>query len=217
MQGRQFICSLASAMSMEFGLLLIRLIKNTLYGGEIRLIAMSSASPITTAALIWQVSNLLYRNAMNFNIEIVQRPKTYVTGFCVGRSQDDLKAAILRNKKVTLDISFYTKTSLNVSLNIEDISFRCSYVPAGCENLKFHTTPGHNMWTSGNYEANYFKILKRQKWNEFKKYGMALIDSLRLDTKETITLRFLIDEDIMEKMGIVEGTQTGFFHHFKND
>lgn len=73
------------------------------------------------------------------------------------------------------------------------------------------------MWTSGNYEANYFKILKRQKWNEFKKYGMALIDSLRLDTKETITLRFLIDEDIMEKMGIVEGTQTGFFHHFKND
>lgn len=46
---------------------------------------------------------------------------------------------------------------------------------------------------------------------------MALIDSLRLDTKETITLRFLIDEDIMEKMGIVEGTQTGFFHHFKND
>lgn len=130
---------------------------------------------------------------------------------------DDLKAAILRNKKVTLDISFYTKTSLNVSLNIEDISFRCSYVPAGCENLKFHTTPGHNMWTSGNYEANYFKILKRQKWNEFKKYGMALIDSLRLDTKETITLRFLIDEDIMEKMGIVEGTQTGFFHHFKND
>lgn len=154
---------------------------------------------------------------MNFNIEIVQRPKTYVTGFCVGRSQDDLKAAILRNKKVTLDISFYTKTSLNVSLNIEDISFRCSYVPAGCENLKFHTTPGHNMWTSGNYEANYFKILKRQKWNEFKKYGMALIDSLRLDTKETITLRFLIDEDIMEKMGIVEGTQKGFFHHFKND
>lgn len=155
---------------------------------------------------------------MNFNIEIVQRPKTYVTGFCVGRSQDDLKAAILRNKKVTLDISFYTKTSLNVSFNIEDISFRCSYVPAGCENLKFHTTAGHNMWTSGNYEANYFKILKKQGWNELKYYGMALVDSLRLHTTETITLCFLFDEEIMEKLGIVEGKQSGcFFHHFKNE
>jgi len=51
---------------------------------------------------------------MNFNIEIVQRPKTYVTGFCVGRSQDDLKAAILRNKKVTLDISFYTPPAVKI-------------------------------------------------------------------------------------------------------
>jgi len=74
------------------------------------------------------------------------------------------------------------------------------------------------MWTSGNYEANYFKILKKQGWNELKHYGMALVDSLRLHTTETITLCFLFDEEIMEKLGIVEGKQSGcFFHHFKNE
>ena len=154
---------------------------------------------------------------MNFNIEIVKRSKPYMTSFLVSRTQQDLKNAIIRNKKVTLDVSFQTKTSLNVSLNIEDCSFRCSYIPAGCENFKFHTTSGHNMWSGISYEVNYFKILKKQGWNEFKKYGMALVDSLRLDTKETITLRFFFDEDVMEKLGIEEGIQKGFFHHYKNN
>lgn len=140
---------------------------------------------------------------LKYNIEVVQRPYPYVSSFEPMRTQRELCEDILRNKRVTIMASFQTKTSVSVSINSGKCSFKCSYIPNGCEDIKFHSTSGYNMWDGNHYAANYFKILKNQKWEKFKKYGTALVDSLGLPpTEEPIAIRFVLDQDVMESLEV---------------
>lgn len=141
---------------------------------------------------------------MKYNIIAKRRPGIHCVTVAIFKKQQDLNEAILRNKRVVIDVDNYTKTTIKVNVSSDDCSFRCSYIPAGCEDLKFHTTNGYNMWSNTQYEANYFKILKNQKWEAFKRYGIALIDSLHLNTEETITIEFILSKEAIEKLQIPE-------------
>lgn len=115
-------------------------------------------------------------------------------------SQSDMIENIRKTKKVWIDVTNQTKTTLNVALYNGETRFQCSYIPNGCDNLKFHTQTGYNMWYNTSYEANYFKMLKTQKWPEFKFYLEKLLESLHLSVDGTLTVYVELPPDIQAKL-----------------
>lgn len=118
------------------------------------------------------------------------------------KTQQDLAAEIARTKQVLLVVSFHTKTTLRVDVGCEDIFFQCSYIPSGCEGLKFQPKLNVNKWTGDTYQANYFRLTKRQRLPQLIRYGAALVDSLHPGTVDTVTLQFLFDIAVAERINL---------------
>lgn len=107
---------------------------------------------------------------------------------------------ILKTKSVFIDVSSKTKTSLYVGVYNGPANFACSYIPDGCEHLKFYSQDRTNMWYGHSYTGYYFKILKSQKWSEFKFYLTKLLDSLHLNSDDVLTVNVELPWDIQQRL-----------------
>lgn len=135
---------------------------------------------------------------MNYNFRVVVPPTIH-------SSQPFLEQQVLidniRNtKKVFVDVHNQTKTSLHISLYNGLANFSCGYIPDGCEHIKFHSQDRMNMWVGHSYVGNYFKILKSQKWSEFKYYLTKLLDSLQLEIKDELSVIVELPYDIQQRL-----------------
>lgn len=124
--------------------------------------------------------------------------------FCPQHGQAEMVNNINETKMVWLDIDNQTKTSLCVSVYNGETRFRCSYIPDDCEKLKFHEQSSYNMWTNCSYVSHYFKMIKSQKWPEFKHYLSKLLDSLHLNVDGVLTVNVELPYDIQQKLGAPE-------------
>lgn len=135
---------------------------------------------------------------MNYNFNIVVPPAIH--GFEPMRSQQELIDRIAKNKSVTIEVSNQTKTSLRVSVASEMCKAACSYIPKGAEHLKFHEAFRTNIWTGGGSYCNYFKVLKSQKWPEFKEYLTCLLNSLNIPEITELEVKVELNEELREKL-----------------
>lgn len=135
---------------------------------------------------------------MTYDFKIVVPPVMH--SFCPMYDQAKMIEDIRQTKSVTLEVNTQTKTSLIVMVSKGQASFACSYIPDGCENIKFHSQDRRNMWSGGAYTGNYFKMLKSQKWPEFRFYLEKLLDSLNLNIEGTLTVNVELPVDIQAKL-----------------
>ena len=105
-------------------------------------------------------------------------------GFTLFKGQQDLIRSIVEQKSVRVLVDFNTKTSLSVCLSAGEACLKASYIPQGCERLKFLKQTTYSFVHSQTIISNNFKVLKSQKWDEFKQYIIALLDSLHLCAEE---------------------------------
>ncbi len=132
------------------------------------------------------------------DFKVVAPPRMH--SFCPMSNQTKMIEEIRQTKSVTLEVSTQTKTSLIVMVSKGEASFSCSYIPDGCENMKFHSQNRTNMWDGRSYTGNYFKMLKSQKWPEFKHYLTKLLESLHLNIDGTLKVNVELSSDIREKL-----------------
>lgn len=135
---------------------------------------------------------------MTYDFKVVPPPQMHT-------SQPFLKQSVLidnirETKSVFFDVHNKTKTSLYVSIYNGPANFGCSYIPDGCEHLKFFNQEGRNFWSGDSYSGNYFKILKSQKWPEFKFYLSKLLDSLNLNFEGPLTVNVELPYDIQQRL-----------------
>lgn len=135
---------------------------------------------------------------MKYDFKVVIPPRIH--SFCPLNAEGQMYENVRNEKTINFEVSEQTKTSLNVSVYAGESKFFCGYKPEGCEDLKFHTTDRCNMWTGSRYEANYFKILKNQKWEQFKRYLTKLLDSMRLPEMELLTVNIEIPDSIRTRL-----------------
>ena len=116
-------------------------------------------------------------------------------GFTLFKGQQDLIRSIVEQKSVRVLVEFNSKTSLSVSLSAGDACLKASYIPQGCERMKFLKQTTYSFVHSKTITSNNFKVLKSQKWDEFKQYIIALLDSLHLCAEE-INVNIFMDNTI---------------------
>lgn len=135
---------------------------------------------------------------MQYDIRVVVPPRMWSSQPFL--SQQVLIDNINNSKKVWISVSNQTKTSLFVRVYNDVAGGGCSYIPDGCEHLKFHSQNRTNMWEGHSYTGNYFKMLKTQKWPEFKFYLERLLESLHLSIDGTLTVNVELPPDIQSKL-----------------
>lgn len=135
---------------------------------------------------------------MKYDFKVVIPPKIHTC--CPFNEASQMIDNVLKEKQINFEVSEQTKTSLMVKVYSGNTSFICGYKPEGCENIKFHSNERSNMWTGSRYEANYFKILKNQKWEQFKHYLSKLLDSIRLPEMECLTVNVELPFSVRERL-----------------
>lgn len=135
---------------------------------------------------------------MTYDFKVVVPP--VIRSFCPMHNQKDMIDNINKTGNVFFDVSTQTKTSLFVSVYNGETRFVCGYIPEGCENLKFHEQSRYNMWDDRQYVSNYFKMLKSQKWPEFKHYLTKLLESMHLNIDGTLKVNVELPPNIREKL-----------------
>ena len=135
---------------------------------------------------------------MTYEFNVVVPPIMH--SFCPMSDQAQMIGNINRTKNVTFEVSTQTKTSLSVMVSNGQSSFACGYIPKECENLKFHNTTRCNIWNGTSSSFNYFKVLKSQKWPEFKYYLTKLLDSMHLNVDGVLNVYVELPVDIRERL-----------------
>lgn len=135
---------------------------------------------------------------MKYDFKVVVPPKIH--SCCPFNEQSQMINNVTKEKEINFEVYEQTKTSISVSVYSGETKFFCGYKPEGCEEIKFHTTERTNFWDYHRYEANYFKILKNQKWEQFKHYLTKLLDSLRLPEMETLTVKVELPDHIRTRL-----------------
>ena len=132
---------------------------------------------------------------MKINLSVQDYPMC--VSFTCFSGQANLIRSIELQKSVTILVDFNTKTTLNVSLLAGDSCLKASYIPQGCDNMKFLTKTTYSYFHDKTTTCNHFKILKSQKWEEFKRYILALIESLHINAEE-LNVRICMANSIRE-------------------
>lgn len=135
---------------------------------------------------------------MKYKFSIVTPPAIY--SFTPLASQKEMIESIAKEGRVSIWVSEKTKTSLSVSVSGGRCSFVCGYIPKGCENLKFHESYRRDFWGDGGQYCHYFKVLKKQKWNEFKQYVIGVLESLNIPVQESLEVNVVLRNDIRERL-----------------
>lgn len=124
------------------------------------------------------------------------------------RSQNEAIADIIESRYAFITVEMASKTTLSVLLGSRYTDFIASYIPAGCENLKFHETYHYSyLYNEGRY-INRFKVLKNQKWDKFLHYAKCLIMSLNLPEMDELNVHIIISQDAKEKLEAPEYNTT---------
>lgn len=141
---------------------------------------------------------------MNYNFNICAYPK--VCTFYPLKTQATLVATIAEQKRVQILVSMKSKTCVNVMVNADGAEFQASYIPAGCKRLRFHHSVKSDMWSGNHNDCYMFKVLKSQKWNEFKYYLGCLMDSLNIPcaSTETIDVDVCLNYEAKAKLEVPE-------------
>lgn len=79
--------------------------------------------------------------------------------------------------EVTITASNHTKTTIETTVGIGEHEFVCAYIPQGAEHLKFHHTEHYNYFFGVTRKNDYFKITKKQGFNEYLEYLRIVLNT----------------------------------------
>lgn len=116
------------------------------------------------------------------------------------RSQNEAIDDIIESRNAFITVEMASKTTLSVLLGSRYTDFIASYIPAGCENLKFHETYHYSYLSNEGRYINRFKVLKNQKWEKFLHYAKCLIMSLNLPEMDELNVHIIISQDAKDKL-----------------
>ena len=135
---------------------------------------------------------------MKYNFTITPMPSISCNSSL--RSQQEIIADIVETKNVYVTVDLASKTILSVTIGSYYAELNVSYIPKGCENLKFHEKYMYNYWSSEGAYRYMFKILKNQKWNEFIHYVKCLIESLGIPELDELNVQITISQEAKDKL-----------------
>lgn len=124
---------------------------------------------------------------MNYKHIVV--PKPFVREFSLLANQNDFYKEILNQKRVEVDISYLTKTSLHISLCINGkFSFQLAF---NNPKFKFLIREELNYFTGTKPIKHHFKITKHQGYLELKQYVEDCLNSILKEYDGEITVEWI--------------------------
>lgn len=121
---------------------------------------------------------------MEINWTVINELKPNTVSIIIYSDANRLKESLRKTGKVVFTVGLRTKTTLDIKIfsperDIHD-SFLIAYIPAGAEDLKYHTTT-INSYFHGTQTRSYLKLTKNQRLPELKKYLRCVLEQLLPD------------------------------------